>query len=337
MANPKFLNIEKKVPYNIRLPASLIDDLNSYAEITGNTTTNIINKALSDFIGDKTVRNDYLNIGGVSLKIPYPPYQKKNVISGSYGRFNLESYGDNVTIGEYRETYFSESFVIKKIPNNLDLIVDDSYSANRNTLKYNHNAAHSGIEFFIYPGILEVLVDDDAAMINSLYCLYFEVSADNSIKTYLIDYLTAINLLSASGNELYKNLLISCVSELNNLDETFNEYLDALKDETDDIDSIDDKFEIAKQQVLEKYKPALESGLSEISDKYNSGNVVKIGDNDADLIFDSIRFDPEIDIAAIVGEYIDADFVEKIVDEKVSGYIEKLVDDAVSGNKDAER
>ena len=40
MANPKFLAVEKKVPYNLRLPQKLIDDLNAYAEITGNTTTN---------------------------------------------------------------------------------------------------------------------------------------------------------------------------------------------------------------------------------------------------------------------------------------------------------
>ena len=38
MANPKFLNVEKKVPYNLRLPQKLIDDLNAYADITGNTT-----------------------------------------------------------------------------------------------------------------------------------------------------------------------------------------------------------------------------------------------------------------------------------------------------------
>ena len=331
MANPKFLNVEKKVPYNIRLPASLIDDLNAYAEITGNTTTNIINKALSDFIGDKTVRNDYLNtVGGVSVNIPYAPYQKKNVINGSYSRLNLESYGDKVSYGEYVETYFTESFVIKRIPNNLDLIAGDSYAANKNTLRYNKNAIHSGIEFFIYPGILEVLIEDDAAMINSLYCLYFETAPDNSIKTYLIDYLTAINLLSASGNELYKNLLISCVSELNNLDKTFNEYLDALKEKTDNVEySTADSYDHDKNKVLKKYKPAFDSGLDAIAGKYNSGNVVRIGDDDAAIIFDTLKFNPEINVDEIIGDIVDPDFIEKIITKRVDETIGNVVKDAL--------
>ena len=331
MANPKFLNVEKKVPYNIRLPASLIDKYNAYAEITGNTTTNIINKALAEYIADKTVSNHYLDIGGVSLKIPYAPYQKKNVINGSYGNYNLESYGDKVSYADYIETYFTESFVIKKIPNNLDVIAGDSYAANKNTLKYNHNAIHSGIEFFIYPGILEVLIDDDAAMINSLYCLYFEVSPDDSVRTYLIDYLSAINLLSASGNELYKNLLISCVSELNNLDKTFNEYLDALKDKTDGVTySLDEDFEHDKKKVLKKYKPALESGLNAIADKYNSGDVVRIGDDDAAIIFDTIKFNPEIKVDEIIADIVDPDFIEKIITKRVDDTIETVVKDAIS-------
>ena len=328
MANPKFLNVEKKVPYNIRLPASLIDKYNAYAEITGNTTTNIINKALDEFIADKTVTNNYLDIGGVSLKIPYAPYQKQNVINGSYGIPDLESFGDSVSHGEYMETYFTQSFVIKKIPNNLDVIVGDSYAANKNTLKYNQNAVHSGIEFFIYPDILNVLIDDDAAMINSLYCLYFEVDAVNGVNTYLIDYLTAINLLSASGNEIYKNLLISCVSELNKLDETFNEYLDALRDKTNDINySLDAEFEDDKQKVLKKYKPALASGIAAITDKYNSGDVVRIGDDDAAIIFDAIKFNPEINVDEIIAELVDPEFIEKIVVKRVDEVIKNVVSD----------
>ena len=327
MANPKFLNIEKKVPYNLRLPPSLIDELNAYAEITGNTTTNIINKALADFIADKTVRNDYLNnIGGVSVKIPYAPYQKKNVINGSYGKSNLESYGDKVIHGEYAETYFTESFVIKRISNNLDIIVGDSYAANKNTLQFNQNAKHSGIEFFIYPGILKVLLDEDAALINSLYCLYFEVSADESIKTYLIDYLTAINLLSASGNEIYKNLLISCVSELNKLDELFNKYLDKLEEKTAGVNYPSlDIYDHDKKEVLKKYKSKFESGIAEITDKYNSGNIVRIGDDDAAIIFDTVKFNPEIDINRIIKDAIDESYVESVIKESVGADIEHIV------------
>ena len=325
MANPKFLAVEKKVPYNLRLPQNLIDDLNAYAEITGNTTTNIINKALADFMKDKTVSNDYLdNIGGISVKIPYAINQKKSI---NKSRESLESLnGDYYNNGAFSETYFAESFVVKRIPNNLDVIVGDSYSANKHGLIYNHNALHHGIEFFIYPGIIEILLTDDVPMINSLYCLYFEFDAGDNVNTYLIDYLTAINLLSKSGNEKYKNLLISCVSELNKLDETFNEYLDALKDKTDDVNySLDADFESDKQKVLKKYRPLLESGLDAIADKYNSGDIVRIGDDSGAIIFDSIKFYPEIDIVAIIGDAVDDEFIESVIKESIGADIEHIV------------
>lgn len=322
MANPKFLNVEKKVPYNLRLPQNLIDKLNAYADITGNTTTNIINKALSDFMKDKTVDNTYLDdIGGVSIKIPYAINQKKSIINSRDSLENLND--DDYGLGTYRETYFAESFVVKRIPNNLDTISGDSYSANKHGLIYNHNALHHGIEFFIYPGIIEVLLTDDLPMINSLYCLYFEFDAGDNVNTYLIDYLTAINLLSKSGNELYKNLLISCVSELNKLDETFNDYLDALNDETDDV--IYDDFEDEKQNVLKIYKPLLESGLNEIADKYNSGDIVRIGDDTNTIIFDSIKFYPEIDIDAIISDAVNDDIIESAIKETIGADIEHIV------------
>lgn len=325
MANPKFLNVEKKVPYNLRLPQKLIDDLNAYADITGNTTTNIINKALSDFMNGKIVSNAYLNdVSGVSIKIPYAINQKKSIIkdADSLESLNSDYYG----LGSYRETYFAESFVVKRIPNNLDTISGDSYSANKHGLLYNHNALHHGIEFFIYPGFIEISVTDDLPMINSLYCLYFEFDAGDNVNTYLIDYLTAINLLSKSGNEIYKNLLISCVSELNKLDETFNEYLDALNDKTGDVDFVSyDDFDKTKQKILKKYKPLLESGLNGIADKYNSGNIVRIGDDTNTIIFDSINFYPEIDIDAIIGDAVDDDIIESVIKETIGADIEHIV------------
>ena len=85
MANPKFLSVEKKVPYNIRLPQRLIDKYNAYAELTGNTTTNIINTVLDDFISDKIVLNDYLDyIGGTTIKIPYNLNHKELLIKKNY-------------------------------------------------------------------------------------------------------------------------------------------------------------------------------------------------------------------------------------------------------------
>ena len=96
MSNPKFLNIEKKIPYSVRLPQRLIDKLNAYAELNGNTTTNIINNILNDFISDKVIMNDYLdNTGGVAVKIPYAINQKNMIIN------NFENLTENNTF-EYK-------------------------------------------------------------------------------------------------------------------------------------------------------------------------------------------------------------------------------------------
>ena len=58
MSKPKYLPIPKKTPYNIRMPQHLLDKLNAYAELTDNTTTDVVIGALSNFIKDKTVFND---------------------------------------------------------------------------------------------------------------------------------------------------------------------------------------------------------------------------------------------------------------------------------------
>ena len=79
MAVPKYLPHENKVPYNVRLPKKLIDKLSAYAELTGNTTTNVITTALEQYMQDKTVFNDYLEIGGLILKIPYEMHQKEYI------------------------------------------------------------------------------------------------------------------------------------------------------------------------------------------------------------------------------------------------------------------
>ena len=49
MSKPKYLPIPKKIPYNIRMPQHLLDKLNAYAELTGNTTTDVVIGALNDF------------------------------------------------------------------------------------------------------------------------------------------------------------------------------------------------------------------------------------------------------------------------------------------------
>lgn len=330
-SNPKFLNVEKKVVYNIRLPQRLIDKYNAYSELTGNTTTNIVINVLEDFIADKVVLNDYLdNIGGVAVKIPYSTYQKSTFINNNW---NLKDYTteekltDVSDISPY-EPFNAELFEIRKIPNNLDIKDGDSYVANKNILKINHNAIHSGIELFVY-NISDVLfdralsTDEFDSFIKCLYCLYFETKANYDVDVYLIDYSTAVNLLSASGNEYYKNLIIAVATELKKIDDLIaeyeseffiNEYKIAKKYLYDDDDE-NAKYEKAVDELIEEYKPEYDSkyksAVDEIADKYNSGNIIRFGTD----IFSRI---------AVENAKFTVDDFDELIDEKLNKKIEKL-------------
>lgn len=318
MSNPKFLNIEKKIPYSVRLPQRLIDKLNAYAELNGNTTTNIINNILNDFISDKVIMNDYLdNTGGVAVKIPYAINQKNMIIN------NFENLTENNSdtyyyyIGESLQSdfYFAELFEVKNIPNNLDIYDGDSYAANKKTLKFNSNAIHSGIELFIY-NIAEIIfadhemIDEWDSFVNCLYCLYFEVDAAGNSDIYLIDYLTAINLLSASGNIRYKDLIIAAVKELETTDDIMNEYLNQM--------DINDSDEL-KNKIMAECKQKCNESINSIADKYNSNNIVEFGkDIISRLAFQETKAAPDID--ELIDEKIDAAFDEKF------GELEKSID-----------
>lgn len=343
MSNPKFLNVEKRVPYNVRLPKRLIDKLNSYAELTGNTTTNIINSVLDDFLSDKIVLNDYLdNIGGLTVKIPYAINQKNHFIKEKFDLigFNADERIIYYTVDtSHSETYFAELFEIKKISNNLDIYDGDSFVANKKILKFNQNAIHSGIELFIY-NITEIIfadstiIDEFDSFINCLYCLYFEVAANDDVKVYLIDYLTAINLLSASGNDDYKDLIIAAATELSAVDDIVFSYMDKFYDSEIDDHDLPDGISIADKLNAE-CKIKCDETVSAIADKYNSNNIIKFGTD----IFSRLAI-KEIDSASNdFDELIDKIITEKI-DEKVgellkteNSSIEKLSEIEIMNNE----
>lgn len=296
--NPKYLNVEKKVQYNIRLNQRLIDKITTYAELTGNTTTNIINTVLNDYFADKVVLNDYLdNIGGVAVKIPYSISQKNGIISGAdelTGSFANDQYVKeylNDSLNVYEE-YLSELFEVKKIPNNLDIFIDDTYVANVKLFDPK-NVIHSGIELFVYNLTDQIFgnknIDDDFnSFINCLYCIYFEVTKSNKVNIYLIDYIHAINLLSASGNNEYKELIVACANELEKVDDQLNKMYNEYEKEKQRIDDeninqlmqgapfIDESADL-EDKMLEKYEKICETAISEIADKYNSNNIIPFG------------------------------------------------------------
>lgn len=349
MSNPKFLNVEKKVPYNIRLPKRLIDKLNAYAELSGNTTTNIINNVLDDFLSDKNVLNDYLdNIGGVTVKIPYAVNQKFNFINDCW---NLKDYTASETLRYYygdsmhSETYFAELFEVKKISNNLDVYINDSYVANRNILKFNKNAIHSGIELFIY-NITEIIFADANLLNNKfdsfikcLYCLYFEVGATDDVNVYLIDYLTAINLLSASGNDEYKDLIIAAATELSDIDNVVNSYIDEFNAAEIEIadkylhgDHADnDAYTKAVDELYERNNAECKAKCDELVDViangYNSNNIIRFGTD----IFSRLAIK---ELKEKETGFLD-EIVDELVDEKFEISINERLDEMIAEKIDA--
>ena len=242
MALPKYLSVKKKIPYNIRMPENLLNSLNAYANLTENTTTDIVINVLTEFMENKIVFNDYLaDVESKTIKIPVNADAKSSIIAND----NLNSNLLNGFTGAicYIDAEFYEQAIkqtatatieIKRIPNNLDEF--DGY-----TYKFVNKHQHKGIEFFVYtPEEAEVMCD----YIEYLYCFYFEISG-NETNIYLIDELDAINRL-ANADLTTKELLIGCIKELESLEIPF----------TNDED-------------YEKFL--------KIAEKYNTSNIIEFG------------------------------------------------------------
>lgn len=312
-SNPKYLPIQKKVPYNIRLPKPLLDKLNAYAELTGNTTTDVVINGLTNIIKDKTLFNDYLtNINGISIKIPVYNFDKRNLIDEKCNCLN-ESYSDE--LGYKVET---EIYDILRIPNNLDVF----------TKEYGYISAddknkHSGIEFYIEPEFFIEIDNNVDDVFDLLYCFYFETYSNSLKKVMIIDYLDAVNKANDSGNINLKNRLISCIKELQELNFAFND------------PTVYEKSGLSGEDYIY-------SELLLIADKYNTGNIILFGQNINKSIVDSGIKENQEYINSIIDEKIDllinekfddviADKVADIVDFRLRN-IEKLVKNA--DNKD---
>ena len=222
-SNPKYLQIPKKVPYNIRLPKPLLDKLNAYAEITGNTTTDIVIGALNDFIKDKTVYNTYLDdVKGLSIRLPVIANEKAMFINSNITMDETYSaYDSFIDLNGYEAT--TEPYEILYIPNNLD-VFDETFGYITPVERIAAKGKHSGIEVAILPEIYSYYDNDN--ILDALYCFYFEVEMDKVKTIKLIDYMDAINKANDVDNLNLKNKIISCVNELNALTETVSADVD---------------------------------------------------------------------------------------------------------------
>ena len=312
MSNPKYLPIPKKIPYNIRLPKPLLDSLNAYAELTDNTTTDIVIGALNDFMKGKNVYNDYLpNMKGLSLRLPVISSEKIE-----FYKCNL--IGENSANELYHETYgynaTTEAYEILKIPNNLDVFSESlGYHSFNNSIGTSGN--HKGIELVILPDVY--LYYDNESVLDTLYCVYFNVDSHKLKSIELIDYLDAINRATDIGNDTLKNNIISCYNELDELEKLVK----------------NGGFDGAEYGDADGITNGIVDAITIIANKYNSGNIIPLGANIGDAVVTAkVNKHPEYydvfmdDIKENTEKYVDdviAERVHNILDYR----LKKLVKD----------
>ena len=292
MSKPKYLPIPKKIPYNIRLPKPLLDKLNAYADLTDKTTTDVVIGALNDFIRNKTVYNDYLaNVKGISIKLPVVSSEKVDF-------YNTNLIGDDSAADLYHEvtgyTATTVEYEILKIPNNTD-IFNSTFGFITPVERVIADGRHSGIEFVVIPDYYTYDYSNGDDIIGALYCLYFEVEMNKLKSVKIIDYMDAINKANDVGNVKLKNTLISCVTDLKELETAVadGEYFDSDK-------LIDDVY----------------SALVKIGEKYNTGNVVLLGENIDDAVV-TVKVNENPELYDVFMDDI-KDNTEKYVDEVIA-------------------
>lgn len=294
--NPKYLPIPKKVPYNIRLPKNLLDSFNAYAELTGNTTTDVVIGALNDFIKDKTVYNDYLpDVKGITIRIP--------ILRDEIGEFinnNLIEKGNGDSAYDVFDEIFRYSpttltYEILKIPNNLDRF-NSTFGYVTPAGNVIGKGKHSGIEFVVIPEAYTIYPNTDVS--DTLFCLYFEVEMDKIKSVSLITYLDAINKANDVGNVNLKNKIISCITDLKNINYSISPY-----------DDVGDGVELQNTMI---------DNLEAVAKKYNTGNIIPLGENiDSAVVTAKVNENPELydefmdDIKGNTERYVDEVIAER--------------------------
>lgn len=195
----------------------LVKKTKIYEEITGISTEKLVEKLLTDFFEDIRITNDYINID----EIYYFNFSKL-----------LENREVTATKNKLSEN-LNETFIIKKIPNNLDKF-DKAY----NTFCYNGNPnQHAGIYSY-----------------NRFYCE--SKFKDTSLFQYyiLFDY-----------NEQTEDLILKLIDlnslkllvDLNNLSNVLNDLREYNKIFDEELERIK-KMPEEDKLILEQFKPLFE-------------------------------------------------------------------------------
>lgn len=251
-APPKYLDLETetKKQVNFRLPIDIIEKLQTLAKFTNKTNTEIVTELLTDYLSNKILTNNYLDLETeIYLKIPeqdeikHALYvtaqdiennkrelkQREFITIANINKFYfdnlLETLGNQSTstlgdllnlssplIEEIREGVLEtiKNYIVLLIPNNLDQF--DNVNLTYKTLFKDGQEGHAGIDFLIIPDVSDDLINNDFR--ECLYIFYFKHYEENT-EIYLIDYVDAVEIIG-DKNENLKNLLRMIILNLAN-------------------------------------------------------------------------------------------------------------------------
>lgn len=243
-ATPKYLDLETetKKQVNIRLPIDIIEKLQTLGKFTNKTNTDIITELLKDYLNDKILTNNYLNLETeIYLKIPEQDELKNALyVSPSDIESNKERIKNKelITISKINEFYYDKlmetignqttfklgesiklehkvneetkkaiwetikNYIVLLIPNNLDRF--DSLNLTYKTVFNDGKEGHAGIDFLIIPELVEYK-EYLSDLGECLYIFYFKHYGGNT-EIYLINYVDAVQIID-DKNENLKNLL----------------------------------------------------------------------------------------------------------------------------------
>lgn len=214
----EYYSLENKEQTTFRIDKNLYADLSNYADIKGLHKAEAINEILFKFFKGTTLTNTYLaNKGGLYFKIPLYLEIKREFIK------NKTKLNDDMTANSIGNN--TTSVKIKRIPNNLDVFIDNEPVGSYKSTK--DGVLHSGIDFIFISDVLKkpktVLYNKlDITLTDSLYIFYFEVKADNTTDVYLINPIEAINKLSDVNNRIVGDKLAEIVAILEDTEQTTN-------------------------------------------------------------------------------------------------------------------
>lgn len=282
MSNKKTLAEQlKTTPYTLRLHNFTIDKLNKYAELTDNTTTEVVRIAISEFLKGKTLTNTYLpELESLSIELPV---NQKNYILKKDNLFNKVNFKDKTVMVN-----------IQKIPNNLDKFDEDHGFYSRTSDK------HSGLELYILPK----LYDPSNNVFSSFFILYFEASTYNLNSIRLLKPVQALNLLNKSNN---KNLLLKCNSIIKELEDA-NNLLISRQELEDELTRLAKKYNTGNvYEVGSNIEIKEETDI----DLLTENAILKLQNQELEKYFENQKEYIEKEIPKIVNELLKEYFDEK--------------------------